>query len=138
MILRRTEFTEVDDRNLIAYVAGRLPDPSMRGRTGNKLYQDLCNRVRPSIHPSIHLISSIPRTNPVSLLRQTSTLGQPAIPGNPGANASKTTPTDSTDKSLNTSSRTPSPKTGKGYTDIIALHQLFRPLQGLKGVKVRM
>ncbi|KIJ45600.1 hypothetical protein M422DRAFT_29722 [Sphaerobolus stellatus SS14] len=46
---KRTEFNETDDNHLISYIARRLPDPTMRGRTGNKLYQDLCNR--PDLYP---------------------------------------------------------------------------------------
>ncbi|KAF8576551.1 hypothetical protein K439DRAFT_1366926 [Ramaria rubella] len=42
---KRTEFTATDDRQLAAYIACRLPGPHMRGRTGNKLYQDLCSKI---------------------------------------------------------------------------------------------
>ncbi|KAF8475443.1 hypothetical protein JB92DRAFT_3051431 [Gautieria morchelliformis] len=42
---KRTEFTPADDNLLAGYIACRLPDPTMRGRTGNKLYQDLCSRL---------------------------------------------------------------------------------------------
>lgn len=44
-MFRRTEFTSRDDNLLAAYIACRLPDPDMRGRTGNKLYHELCTRV---------------------------------------------------------------------------------------------
>ena len=45
MCFRRTEFSPQDDNLLAGYIARRLPDPSMRGRTGNKLYHELCTRV---------------------------------------------------------------------------------------------
>ncbi|KAF8529674.1 hypothetical protein BU17DRAFT_8045, partial [Hysterangium stoloniferum] len=42
---RRTDFTVEDDQYLAGYIAARLPDQTMRGRTGNKLYQDLCSKL---------------------------------------------------------------------------------------------
>ena len=41
------------------YIACRLPDSNMRGRTGNKLYLDLCSRVCMVILSLFHVSSAI-------------------------------------------------------------------------------
>lgn len=41
---KRQEYTEEDDRNLAEYLGRRLPSRDMRGRTGNAIYQELCER----------------------------------------------------------------------------------------------
>ncbi|KIO22736.1 hypothetical protein M407DRAFT_78888, partial [Tulasnella calospora MUT 4182] len=41
---KRREYTEEDDRNLAEYLGRRLPSKDMRGRTGNGIYQELCER----------------------------------------------------------------------------------------------
>ncbi|KAF8891208.1 hypothetical protein BD779DRAFT_187604 [Infundibulicybe gibba] len=38
----RVEFTEEDQRHMAHFIAMRVPDPEAGGRTGNRLYQDLC------------------------------------------------------------------------------------------------
>jgi len=42
---KRTDFTDEDDSNLFTYLADRVPDSSDRGRSGNKIYQELVEMV---------------------------------------------------------------------------------------------
>ncbi|KAG9051123.1 hypothetical protein FS837_011969 [Tulasnella sp. UAMH 9824] len=48
---KRREYTVEDDENLAEYLGRRLPSKDMRGRTGNNIYQELCERVRPRLLP---------------------------------------------------------------------------------------
>ena len=42
---RRTQFTEQDETNLCDWIAAKIPYKETGGRTGNRLYQQLCDLV---------------------------------------------------------------------------------------------
>lgn len=42
---RRTQFTEEDEQNLCNWIAAKIPYKETGGRTGNRLYQQLCELV---------------------------------------------------------------------------------------------
>lgn len=42
---RRTQFTEQDEENLCNWIAAKIPYKETGGRTGNRLYQQLCEQV---------------------------------------------------------------------------------------------
>lgn len=42
---RRTQFTEQDENNLCDWIAAKIPYKETGGRTGNRLYQQLCDLV---------------------------------------------------------------------------------------------
>lgn len=44
-VIRRTEFTARDEFHLTEYIATRIPDKAAGGRTGNKIYIELCSDV---------------------------------------------------------------------------------------------
>jgi len=46
VILRRTQFTEEDEEHLCNWIAAKIPYKETGGRTGNRLYQQLCDMVR--------------------------------------------------------------------------------------------
>jgi glycosyltransferase A (GT-A) superfamily protein (DUF2064 family) len=43
---RRTQFTEEDEQNLANWIATKIPYKETGGRTGNRLYQQLCELVQ--------------------------------------------------------------------------------------------
>lgn len=45
MIHRRTQFTEEDEQHLCEWIAAKIPYKETGGRTGNRLYQQLCEMV---------------------------------------------------------------------------------------------
>lgn len=45
-VYRRTQFTEQDEENLCNWIAAKIPYKETGGRTGNRLYQQLCEYVR--------------------------------------------------------------------------------------------
>lgn len=47
---RRTQFTDQDENNLCDWIATKIPYKETGGRTGNRLYQQLCDLV--SLSPS--------------------------------------------------------------------------------------
>lgn len=48
---RRTQFTDQDENNLCNWIAAKIPYKETGGRTGNRLYQQLCDLVSLS-HPT--------------------------------------------------------------------------------------
>jgi len=46
IIHRRTQFTEEDEEHLCNWIAAKIPYKETGGRTGNRLYQQLCDMVR--------------------------------------------------------------------------------------------
>ena len=46
VIRRRTQFTEEDEEHLCNWIAAKIPYKETGGRTGNRLYQQLCDMVR--------------------------------------------------------------------------------------------
>ena len=42
---RRTQFTEEDEQHLCSWIAAKIPYKETGGRTGNRLYQQLCELV---------------------------------------------------------------------------------------------
>lgn len=42
---RRTQFTEEDEEHLCSWIAAKIPYKETGGRTGNRLYQQLCDLV---------------------------------------------------------------------------------------------
>ena len=51
LVFRRTPFTEEDEERLCQWIATKIPYKETGGRTGNRLYQQLCEMVSP---PKIH------------------------------------------------------------------------------------
>ncbi len=45
---RRTQFTEQDEEHLCNWIAAKIPYKETGGRTGNRLYQQLCEMVSDS------------------------------------------------------------------------------------------
>lgn len=45
MDCRRTQFTEADEDHLCNWIAAKIPYKETGGRTGNRLYQQLCEMV---------------------------------------------------------------------------------------------
>lgn len=43
---RRTQFSDEDEENLCNWIASKIPYKETGGRTGNRLYQQLCDLVR--------------------------------------------------------------------------------------------
>ena len=56
VILRRTQFTEEDKEHLCNWIAAKISYKEMGGRTGNRLYQQLCNMVRHLFFLSSHVL----------------------------------------------------------------------------------
>jgi hypothetical protein len=50
VIRRRTQFTEEDEEHLCNWIAAKIPYKETGGRTGNRLYQQLCDMVRPFVY----------------------------------------------------------------------------------------
>lgn len=50
---RRTQFTTSDEQHLCEYIALKIPFKESGGRTGNRLYQQLCEKVRIRLSLSI-------------------------------------------------------------------------------------
>lgn len=48
MTFRRTQFTEEDEERLCKWIATKIPYKETGGRTGNRLYQQLCEMVMDS------------------------------------------------------------------------------------------
>ena len=46
VVRRRTQFTEEDEEHLCSWIAAKIPYKETGGRTGNRLYQQLCDMVR--------------------------------------------------------------------------------------------
>ncbi len=46
MLRRRTQFNEEDEEHLCNWIAAKIPYKETGGRTGNRLYQQLCDMVR--------------------------------------------------------------------------------------------
>jgi hypothetical protein len=55
--IRRTQFTDEDEEHLCNWIAAKIPYKETGGRTGNRLYQQLCDLVRfpPSCYENISL-----------------------------------------------------------------------------------
>jgi len=47
---RRTQFTEEDEEHLCSWIAAKIPYKETGGRTGNRLYQQLCDLVCPVVY----------------------------------------------------------------------------------------
>jgi hypothetical protein len=45
LVRRRTQFTEEDEERLCNWIAAKIPYKETGGRTGNRLYQQLCDMV---------------------------------------------------------------------------------------------
>lgn len=43
---RRTQFTNADEEHLCEWIAAKIPYKETGGRTGNRIYQQLCDMVR--------------------------------------------------------------------------------------------
>ena len=50
---RRTQFTEEDEEHLCNWIAAKIPYKETGGRTGNRLYQQLCEMVIIVFHVSL-------------------------------------------------------------------------------------
>lgn len=52
---RRTQFTEQDEQHLCNWIAAKIPYKETGGRTGNRLYQQLCDLVSPKLPANFHI-----------------------------------------------------------------------------------
>jgi hypothetical protein len=83
---RRTQFTEEDEQHLATWIAAKIPYKETGGRTGNRLYQQLCEMA------SSVLFSLLSFTNSHASPLIPSMPGSVGTLGNPGANATKKMP----------------------------------------------
>jgi hypothetical protein len=83
---RRTQFTEDDEEHLAVWIAAKIPYKETGGRTGNRLYQQLCEMASPfwSFPPFV--------LNFIASLLILNMLGSVGTHGNPGASATRKTP----------------------------------------------
>lgn len=75
---RRTQFTEEDEEHLSEWIAQKIPYKETGGRTGNRLYQQLCEQVSSWPSTTTHIDNCFRQTQ--------NTAGSRGILGNLGAN----------------------------------------------------
>ena len=86
VLCRRTQFTDDDEANLARWIAAKIPFKQTGGRTGNRVYQLLCEMVSMVKYAFIATNYGLYRS------QIPSTPGLADILGNPGVNATKRIP----------------------------------------------
>jgi hypothetical protein len=86
-INRRTQFTEEDEEHLATWIAAKIPYKETGGRTGNRLYQQLCEMASPFfITETVCTYFQSPSLPILSMC------GSVDTHGSPGANVIRKTP----------------------------------------------